>query len=316
MAAAVWALCGLLGCGQQEIRAIERLPEQSPDRGRMQVRDGNLLTDKGTRLRGAMLGVDAAPDAELDQATFDELSHGTGLNGFHVYLENYADETGANAAQADQLVELTSRAGMYLLIGIGGGHGSGTFDLAKIRSFWDFYAPRYAQRSHVMYEIQNQPELTCDAPLKAETLDMERETYSRIRALAPDTHIAFFSFHGVPTAIALESSLDALAGLVDWSRASVGFHDGDNCATAADLPDVLLASKSRGVATFVSELTSGTPIAEAGVLETARVGWFNFHWLVQERDLELFRSEHDAAAVSWCPDFGTWPEDAQRCTAP
>jgi hypothetical protein len=316
MAAAVWALCSLLGCGQQEIRAIERLPEQLPDRGRVQVRDGNLLTDKGTRLRGATLGIDAAPDAQLDQATFDELSQGTGLNAFHVYLENYANETGVYAAQADQLVELTSQAGMYLVLGIGGGRGNATFDLAKVRSFWDFYAPRYAQRSHVIYEIQNQPEQTCDAPFKAETLDMEREAYARIRALAPDTHIALFSYHGVPTAAALKSSLDAMVGLVDWSRASVAFHDGDNCATSAELPDVLAVSAGGPVAVFVSELTSGTPVAETGVLEAARVGWLNFHWLVQNRDLVAFRSEHDAAGVSWCPDFGSWPQDAERCTAP
>src|SRR6185436_13462904 len=108
---------------------------------------------------------------------------------------------------------------------------------------WDFYGPRYAQRSHVMYEIQNQPEQTCDAPFLPETLDMERETYARIRAAAPESHIAFFSYHGLPTAPALASSLDAMAGLVDWSRASVAFHDGANCATSAELPDVLAVSR-------------------------------------------------------------------------
>lgn len=317
LAALVCALFGLLGCGQQEIRVIERLPEPaSPDRGRVQVRDGNLLTDKGTRLRGATLGIDASPDAALDQPLFDELAQGAGLNAFHVYLENYEDVTGVNAAQADQLVELTSQAGMYLLIGIGGGHGNGSFDLAKVRSFWDFYAPRYAERSHVIYEIQNEPELTCDAPLAAATLDMEREAYASIHAVAPSSHVAFFSFHGIPTAATLETSLDALTGVVDWSRASVGFHYAPACAPSADLPDVLAIGNNRGVAAFVSEITAGATVAETGVLEAARIGWFNFHWLVQERDLELFRSEHDAAAVTWCPDFGVWPQDAERCTAP
>lgn len=309
-------LGGLLGCDQQEIRAIERLPAPpSPDRGRVQVRDGNLLTDKGTRLRGAMLGIDASPDAAIDQPLFDELAQASGLNAFHVYLENYEDVTGVNVAQADQLVELTSQAGMYLLIGIGGGHGSGTFDLAKIRSFWDFYAPRYAERSHVLYEIQNQPELTCDAPLMAATLDMELETYQRIHAVAPSSHVAFFSFHGIPTPTTLETSLDALTG-VDWSRASVGFHYATGCARAGELSDVLAVSGSRGVAAFASEITTGATAADTGVLEAARIGWFNFHWLVQERDLELFRNEHDSAAVTWCPDFGLWPLDAERCTAP
>lgn len=317
LAALVCALFSLLGCGQQEIRAIERLPAPaSLDRGRVQVRDGNLLTDKGTRLRGAMLGIDVAPDAALDQPLFDELAQGAGLNAFHVYLENFADVTGVNAAQADQLVELTSRAGMYLLIGIGGGRGNSSFDLAKIRSFWDFYAPRYAERTHVIYEIQNQPERTCDAPLLAETLEMERETYGRIHAVAPRSHVAFFSFHAIPTPDTLENALDALTGVVDWSRASVAFHAAPGCATTAELADVLAVSSGRGVAAFASEIAADASAAETGVLEAARIGWFNFHWLVQERDLELFRSEHDAAAVTWCPDFGAWPQDAERCTAP
>lgn len=204
-----------LGCGEQEIRAIERLPvPASSDRGRVQVRDGELFTDKGTRLRGATLGLDAAPDTVLEQALFDELSHESGLNAFHVYLENNDDVTGVNVDQADRLVELTSHAGMYLLLGIGGGHLRDDFDLEKVRSFWEFYAPRYAARSHVMYEVQNQPELGCDGPLRAATVEMEREAYARIRELAPDSHVALFSYHATPTAAALSSALDAMAGVV------------------------------------------------------------------------------------------------------
>jgi hypothetical protein len=311
------ALLGLAGCGQQEIRAIERLPvPASPDRGPMQVRDGDLLTDKGTRLRGATLGVDTSPAVAFDQALFDELSHESGLNAFHVYLENYEDESGANVEQADRLVEFTSKAGMYLVLGIGGGHLNGDFVLEKVRSFWDFYGPRYANRTHVIYEIQNQPELTCDAVFGAETLEMERETYARIRAVAPETHVVFFSYNAIPTAEALGGALDALNGVVNWSNASVAFHGTPKCVPSTELADVLSVSREQGIAAFASEVPNAAPFTETGVFETARVGWFNFHWVVQDRNLAAFRDGHDAAGVSWCPDFGAWPQDAGRCTAP
>lgn len=309
-------LVGSVGCGEQEIRAIERLPvPESSDRGPMQVRDGDLLTDKGTRLRGATLGIDASPNAAFDQALFDELSHESGLNAFHVYLENYEDESGANAAQADRLVELTSRAGMYLMLGIGGGHMNGDFVLEKVRSFWDFYGPRYAGRTHVIYEIQNQPEITCDAVFAAETLEMERETYARIRAVAPETHVVFLSYNAIPTSDALGGALDALDG-VDWSNASVAFHGVPKCVASTELPQALSAARDRGIAALASEVPHDAPPSETGVFEAARVGWFNFHWVVQDRDLAVFRDGHDAAGVSWCPDFGAWPQNAERCTAP
>jgi hypothetical protein len=318
---ATWlGLASLTGCGQQEIRAIERLPAPavpaSPDRGRVQVRDGNLMTDKGTRLRGATIGIDAAPDAKLDQALFDELAHENGLNAFHVYLENHSDVTGANAAQADLLVELTSQAGMYLMIGIGGGDLNGTYDLPKVRAFWDFYAPRYAARSHVIYEIQNQPELACDAAWQSTTFDMEREIYRKIRKVAPDTHVALFSYHSTPTSAVLGDALDAMEGVVDWSKASVAFHGTAICVPSAELPDVLALARGRGVASLVSEVPNTAPASETSVFEDARVGWFNFHFIVKSRDFVTFRGDHDAAGVTWCPDFGTWPEDAERCTAP
>ena len=310
------ALAAGPGCGEQEIRAIERLPAPiSPDRGRVQVRDGNLFTDKGTRLRGATFGVDARPDFVFEQSLLSQMAGEAGLNALHVYLEDYADETGVNAAQADALVELTSKAGMYLLIGIGGGAAGGTFDLDKVLSFWSYYAPRYADRTHVLFEIQNIPEDVCDVPLQVATLDMEREAYATIRASAPDSHVALFSFKALPSAEVLGSSLDALQGSVDWSNASVALHSGA-CGAADNLPDALETARARSIAAFVSELSNGTPLSVTLRLEAERVGWFNFDWLVFDTDLAAFRAAHAAAGISWCPDFGSWPEDASTCSTP
>ncbi len=51
-------------------------------------------------------------------------------------------------------------------------------------------------------------------------------------------------------------------------------------------------------------------------LESERTGWFSFDWLVFNRDLAAFREQYDAAGITWCPDFGSWPEDSRTCSTP
>src|SRR5205085_10290789 len=97
------------------------------------------------------------------------------------------------------LVSLTAQAGLYLVLGIGGGKalttganphpGTGWFDPEKVSSFWTLYAKRYAASTHVLFELQNTPELTCDDLIQPKTIQLERTTYQLIRSLAPDSHI-------------------------------------------------------------------------------------------------------------------------------
>lgn len=335
------------GCGEQEIRAIEPLPLPTPpgaagaegsagttgivgaeatagapdtpavhDRGRVQVRDGNLLTDKGTRLRGVTLGIDnIPPGGGVEASVVAELSGQTGLNAFHIYIENSTDVAGARAAEADALVEMTSAAGMYLVLAMGGGPAGGAFDLEKARSFWSFYAPRYAARTHVLYEILNIPDTACDVAFKPETLAMEQEMHALIRQHAPSTHVAMFSFIAHPSGPALEANLAALDGAIDWSKASIAFHT-QACAGKNDLAELLAATRARGIAAFASEMLFYTSFDSTKELEAERVGWFSFEWLVRTRDLTAFRDSHSAAGVTWCPDFGTWPEDSETCSTP
>lgn len=314
----VLGLCTALswGCGEQEIPVIERAPAPvAVERGRVQVRDGALSTDKGTRLRGATLGIDAAPETELGDVFFNELTREAGLNTFHVYLENFEDETGIYATQADAIVEAAGKAGAYVILSIGGGADNGSFHLEKVRSFWGFYGPRYANRTHVIYEIQNIPEHVCD-PLAEATLDMERETYTRIRAVAPSTHVVMFTFSARPSIEQTDAALDGVAGIVDWSKASIGYHDRDTCLPVEERAAWYEHLQGLGVASFVSEIPFGTKADRTGQLEQERSGWMNFDWIVQERDFEGFREAHEMAGVTWCPDFGSWPQDAERCTAP
>jgi hypothetical protein len=189
--------------------------------------------------------VDVPGGAPLAPSLFTDLTQ-SWLNAFHVYLENSGHAAGSHAAEADALVELTSAAGMYLVLGVGGGLSGGSFDLDKVRGFWSFYAPRYADRTHVIYEIQNIPDLRCNVAYEAATLAMQQEIYALIREQAPSSHVALFSFAAQPSSAALEANLTALEGAVDWSKASVAFHT-QSCDGQRNLPGLSAAARTRAV---------------------------------------------------------------------
>jgi hypothetical protein len=282
------------------------------------VRDGKLVTDKGTRLHGVTIPVDIAPTFPLTPGLFDDLANVAGLNTVHVYLENWAHVTGEHAEQADALVELTSQAGMYLILALAGGvagpghGGTGTFDLDKLRSFWSFYAPRYADRTHVLYEIQNVPEDTCNA-LAAATIDMEREIYGSIRAAAPATHVILLSYGAIPSIAPFGSAVADLTN-VDWATASVAFHTAETCVRLADVGSLAAGARAKqpGIALLATEII-GSEATDIAALESQSMGWMSKRWLVSDRDPMTFRQELTAGGTSWCPDLGQWPAPSVSC---
>jgi hypothetical protein len=144
---------------------------------------------------------------------------------------------------------------------------------------------------------------------------MEKEIYELLRSHAPSTHVALFSFVAQPSGPALQAGLDALQGSVDFAKASVAFHS-QFCEGKNNLEALVELARARGIAVLDTEMTFSTAFETTTQLETERVGWFNFEWLVVNRDLAAFRKAHAGAGISWCPDFGTWPEDSQTCSTP
>ena len=321
------------GCGDPEPVTIAKRDGEaaSVPRGRVQVIDGRLVSDRGTRLRGvsieADLGIDFALYADPEaarptlRAFFERLTRDVGLNVFEVYLEGWDIEAGSRAEFADVLVEESGRAGAYLLLGPGSGPtrddrgGSGWFDPDAVAAFWNFYAPRYASETHVIYQLQKVPERTCDAVWNEESIALERSVHGIIRSNAPDTHIVMFSFGETPTVPSFEANVAELSDLIEWRNASVGFHAHDECAPITeidayprDLPD------GRRIALVVTELPPNDWQQNTLALEAAGIGWMHYHWVELDSDLTRFRAANDEAGVSWCPDFGTWPMDARTCS--
>lgn len=284
----------------------------SRQRQRPRVVDGQLLTDRDTPLRGVLLPVDVGWELE-DLEIMPELAEATGINAVHVYLENYSHTPGQMQLAADALVALTAEAGLYLVLGIGGGQRNGTFSIDKVREFWTRYGARYASRTHVLFEIQNNPEINCDTLFKEETLTLEREAYELIRGVAPDTHILLFSTSSVPAIPVIEQGLAAVSDVVDFTNTSFAMHTDRPCTPPERFDEVLSSLSPYGVPMLVSQLpdTSWEPVMRQA--ESLGVGWLHHLWLSENQDLSTLRSTLDAAKISWCPDQGDFPEPAESC---
>lgn len=308
----------LLGCGSAETELVAREREtptqpapQSAQRGRVQVVEGQLRSDLGTPLRGLLLPVDVGWSLnDLGQLT--EIAD-SGFNAVHVYLENATQESGEMQAEGDALVALTAQAGLYLVLGIGGGVDNGSFELAKVRAFWQRYAARYGSQTHVLFEVQNNPEIGCKEPLSADTIAMERQAYGLIRELAPDSHVLLFSTSSVPEISAIERAVDDVSDLVGFENESFAMHTDLPCVPTERFGEVTQLLAERKVPLLLSQLpdTGWQPVLSKA--EELGVGWLHHYWLSEEPELSTLRSALFDAALSWCPDHGSFPQSAEEC---
>src|SRR5215210_3289140 len=176
------------------------------DRGRPTASAGTFVTDTGQPLRGPQWSMDyndgALPYCFGSACSSTPCTYGAascpmidaikakGLNALHIYVEKQGTTVGSHATNIDQMVNWTSQAGLYLIICLGGG-GFGSDDLAHATNFWNFYAPRYKDRTHVLYEVQNEPSNTIFP--NTGVIEFERTLYGVIRSKAPNTPVLLFS---------------------------------------------------------------------------------------------------------------------------
>jgi endoglucanase len=312
---------------------------QTIPRGRPQLNAARttFVADNGQLLRGPYTSTEwtaASPSNQI--AKIKEL----GMNAVHLYAEvfdpNYPNPgstaPGYNVTQVDSIVASTRALGLYLVMTIGNGANNGDHNLQWATNFWNFYAARYANETHVIYEIHNEP-LAWGPPYLTQTtppgtMDMEIAAYRAIRAVAPHTPVLLFSYAvfagngGANAALTdIRAFNQAIFGVQNftWTNEAVAFHGyGGWEGTATAVANVINAGypcfmtefgwprwgKSRGVALEV-ELTTD--------LERLGVSWLTFQYIPPtgvSDDVtrpELFKDVVDNAGLSWTPDYGTWP---------
>jgi len=281
------------------------------DRGRPVISNARLLTDKGTVLRGIRYAFDFG-EALPSRAQVLSLSTTYGLNAVHLYPENYSTPVGQNVAKIDSLVAWTSQAGLYLVLTIGCGVNNGHYNRTQATGFWNYYGPRYKDRTHVIYELHNEPQFVCNETYSDSTIQFEKDMYDLIRSKAPNTMILMMTFAFVPHASFGLADIRKLTN-VNWSNAAIAYHGYYWCCRAAEEIDSISPIIRAGYAVINTEFAeTGNWTNDAKRYEQMGIGWLNFQYVggTGGWDMAPFKTNVNGSGLTWIPDYGTWPQAA------
>ena len=157
---------------------------------------------------------------------------------------NSSLQTAEMLAEFDLIVDQAAANGMAVMINyhdVGGftdpdftkpadanGNFSRTNTYYYVSRFWNIVAPRYANRSHVFYEILNEPVQWNAADYTTTDIRRIKVLFDRVRAAAPQTHLVVCSFathiSSSPHRSMRDVALELKAAGVDFSNASLGVH--------------------------------------------------------------------------------------------
>ncbi len=293
---------------------------------------GTLRSDKGTLLRGIQLSPDQGRTNADHAASLQwNLTNTYGLNTLHVYLEKNDIAVGAKVGQMDELVNWGAANGYYIII-VPAHSPNGFYNENHLTQFWNFYAPRYANRAHVIYEIANEPLWhPCSesyAKGNSEVINMQKRLYTLIRSKAPSNEILMltYSFPKLPQAVREDiAALSAGPNAVNWSRASIAFHGydwGAGCMGTTDYQAAIKGMKdaANGIPLVMTEFNGdeGSDGAQnigkewwrwVKASENLGISYTHFRWLFNDnsRNMNEFKAKINANGIAWTPDFGTWP---------
>lgn len=173
-------------------------------------------------------------------------SHGEpGTKVAYPYTDLYdAKQTAEMLAEFDLIVNQAAAHGMVVMLNyhdVGGymdpdftkpADANGNFARANtyqyVSRFWNIVAPRYANRTHVFYELLNEPVQWSAAEYTLTDIRRFKVLFDRVRAAAPKTHIVVCSFATHISSSADRTMRDVAFEMkaigIDFSNASLGVH--------------------------------------------------------------------------------------------
>jgi len=275
-------------------------------RGRVTNNGTTIISDWGTLLRGACWALDmikhTPPREDLAAIKL------CGVNCLHVYFERYDAPygnggAGYNLDPMDTIVEWCRQESLYVIMTIGGSI-TGNWSEAKwadvnaIKAIWEIYAPRYADQTHVIYEIKNEPGWA--------EVNIARTSYPVMRAAAPETHILQGSYSNVaggPGRVLWP--IDSLKGVIDWSNASIAFHGYGAGATGEFQENVIKIVNDSGYAMTMTECWANTGFEQH--YEHAQISYCPMCGCFTPLAKQKCDGQHKLNP-SYAPDFGSWPQ--------
>lgn len=219
-------------------------PARSTDPARVKVikttKGSTIATADGQRLRGVPMAyltsvLNDPFDNIVFNANFYKKAHNMGFNAVKCFAENpdLNDEAAlmTSLSICDSIVNLTSKYGLQLLLNAGNIAYYQNPNPAELKRrieynqiFNGILANRYKNRTHVIFEQQNEPIYNILTPYPTVIQDIAN-CYTLMRKVAPDSHITLFSLMmscGY-SMLDMAKSLDAKVN-VDWTKTTFGYH--------------------------------------------------------------------------------------------
>ena len=306
-----------------------------------------LRTDANTPLRGASPWIidkfTPATSNEISAAFFQEQAN-ENLNSirliwFEAWMEGYPIQQGVapygnttdfnNPTEVQHCLNVLETAvnnasanGMYVCINF---HSpfKGPIHLSYAQAFWNVVAPYFANRTHVIYELGNEPVTSSGSFTAANDrgTDMSSQVtlYNLMKSKAPNT------FNLIMTPPSCEGDFttgnefiqgvqrfESLVGTVDWTKTGVGYHtyylgwnNSCNCAATTSVP---LRAIHRAYPAFATETTF-----PAGAINSLNQGPSMDGELYQQQTLERLGlgwwswaiSHPDNSTEGW---YANWPK--------
>lgn len=283
-----------------------------------------ILSDLNTTLRGVSISFDGGDPYNAEQikkmpslAQLTSLVNDYGINTVHVYLEGDAeqnpDPVGINESLADQLVDLTREAQMYLIITIANNGENGSIhSLEKTLDFWTLYGAKYKDETHVIFEAHNEPVALINQNWTEDDWTKQAQMYETIRSVAPDTMIllgSFMSFSGGAEAIAGANTLKEEFPNI-WENAAFAFHAYWDLPSVEETIDAFEMSTDYPALINTEFWPGDTKNGYNEAFENHHIGWMQFEWL-GANDLDLGHIKHslDTYGTVWRPESASasWP---------
>ena len=204
-------------------------PAEAAARGRVKVQNGSVYTDRGTMIRGSTMAVLYGIGNAKNQSYWQYLNKTLKLNAVRLGVKT--GQIGRNVRQQletiDHMVASAGKNNMYVMIN--NSIEPGRYNLAQLREFWSVVAPRYANKTHVFYEMTNEP--VQGGPVwgyptqfNERVRDDLKSIYDIMRRGAPNTHIVMFTTPNLFPNCAAYAEMIAKVKGIDWKKTSVGFH--------------------------------------------------------------------------------------------
>ncbi len=208
-------------------------PNNAQELPRVSIQDETLVAADGRPLRGATFFVDFYGVADMREHEakyhdyFRSIFEQHDLNCLRIapWMGVWQYDLAGNETHRseylyvfDKVVDWCEESGLYAIVNLHTQYKT-SVELDKAKAFWSVVAPRYKDRSHVIYELSNEPE-------PESSLKHMPAIFSHVKSLAPDTHQILYS-HVAATQLKVDD-LRRDTTDVDFTNASIGFHCYDN----------------------------------------------------------------------------------------